>query len=182
MSKLNWATAGTKAKAIGCGLWILGASLIASCTPEAISSPEPTQLLIPATATFTPSPVPPTFTPSSELSAPGELVTPPAVTTPAADSDLLAEDQIAAELAALVQRRIAQEQGVSVNRVEIVSVEAFVWGDTSLGCPLAGQTYAPVQVDGYRIVLALGDDEFIFHTDADRAIPCAPELERLPES
>jgi hypothetical protein len=95
---------------------------------------------------------------------------------------LLAEDQVAAELAALAQRRIAQERNVPVSRIEIVAVQAFAWPDTSLGCPQDGQVYTPLLVDGYRIVLALGDEEFIFHTDFDRAIPCAAEDERLPES
>jgi len=61
-------------------------------------------------------------------------------------------------------------------------VEAYVWQDTSLGCPEPGQTYAPVAVDGYRIVLEVRDTQVIFHTDFDRAIPCDPDLEQLPES
>jgi len=99
-----------------------------------------------------------------------------------ASPDDLGEDQVATELAALAQRRIAQEQDVPINQVEIVSIEAYVWQDTSLGCPEPGQTYAPVAVDGYRIVLEVRDTQVIFHTDFDRAIPCDPDLEQLPES
>jgi hypothetical protein len=183
MSKRSWGTAALKASPLRLAAGVMLAVFLAACSPDAPSAPQATQSLIPATATFTPSPVPPTFTPSSGLTAPGDLApTPPAQPDSNAGADLLAEDQVAAELAALAQRRIAQERNVPVSRIEIVAVQAFAWPDTSLGCPQDGQVYTPLLVDGYRIVLALGDEEFIFHTDFDRAIPCAAEDERLPES
>lgn len=178
MSKRNWGIGATKAN-----LAVLLALVLAACTAEPPAVAEPTQPLIQATATFTPSPIPPTFTPSSDLSAPGDVGGVSTSPSPASASpDDLGEDQVATELAALAQRRIAQEQDVPINQVEIVSIEAYVWQDTSLGCPEPGQTYAPVAVDGYRIVLEVRDTQVIFHTDFDRAIPCDPDLEQLPEN
>ncbi len=178
MSKQNWGIVATKAK-LAFGLLLL----MAACTAEPAPVAEPTQSLIQATATYTPSPFPPTSTPSSNLSAPGDVGAATLSPSPASTNlDALLEDQVAIELASLAQRRVAQEQDVPINQVEIVSIEAYVWQDTSLGCPSPGQTYAPVQVDGYRIMLEVRDEQVIFHTDFDRAIPCDPDLEQLPES
>jgi hypothetical protein len=139
--------------------------------------------LIPATATPLPSAVPPTFTPSSDLSAPRDLTAP--TPPPAASSGItneIEDDPVAGELAALAQRRIADQQGIPVSRVEVVEIKAFIWTNTSLGCPLPDQVYTPVTVDGYRIVLEAADEQYIFHTDFDRVIPCDPSLEQLPDS
>jgi hypothetical protein len=97
------------------------------------------------------------------------------------ETGLLVEiDPVAAELAALAQRRLSEELEVSVRRVRILEVTPYTWTDSSLGCPLEGGEYSPVQIDGYRIVLAVGDSEYIFHTDFDRLIPCDAENEVLP--
>jgi hypothetical protein len=42
--------------------------------------------------------------------------------------------------------------------------------------------YAPVLVDGYRIVLTTGEQFHLFHTDFDRIIPCDPDNEQLPNT
>lgn len=170
-------------------LW-LGAACIAvlaaACSGEATPFVEPTQALIPSTATFTPSPVPPTTTPQPSMAAPGELVeiTPEGEATEPSNAaaDELAVDPVASELAMLAQRRIAQDLNLPARRVRIVEVTPYVWTDTSLGCPAPGETYAALTVDGYRIVLSAGDNEYIFHTDFDRALPCDAKNEQLPET
>ena len=172
------------------GLW-LGAVIIiafaAACSGEATPFVESTQILIPSTATFTPSPVPLTNTPQPDLAAPADI----AVSTPESEStaDLpsttageLAIDPVASELAMLAQRRIAQNLGLPVRRVRIVEVTPYVWTDTSLGCPVPGENYTTLDVDGYRIVLSVADQEYIFHTDFDRALPCDARYEQLPET
>ena len=171
------------------GLWV-GAAIFAvcaaACSGEATPFVEPTQILIPSTATFTPSPVPPTNTPPPALAAPGDIAasTPESETTdlPSTTADELTVDPVASELAMLAQRRIAQDLGLPVRRVRIVEVTPYVWTDTSLGCPVPGETYTALTVDGYRIVLSAGDNEYIFHTDFDRALPCDAKNEQLPES
>lgn len=179
MSKLNWGTIATRTNYLI--LWI--GVLLAACSAEPTPVAEPTQSLIQATATVTPSPVAPTFTPSSALAAPDQVGNTTVSVSPAPSTiEAQAEDQVAIELAALAQRRIAREQGIAVTQVEVVEARAYAWQDTSLGCPVPGQTYTPLTVDGYRIVLQVGDEQFIFHTDFDRAIPCDPELELLPEN
>ena len=156
-----------------------------ACTGDATPFVEPTQTLIPSTATFTPSPVPPTNTPPPALAAPGDIATPEAESTdnlPSTAADELAIDPVASELAMLAQRRIAQNLGLPVRRVRVVEVTPYVWTDTSLGCPIPGESYTALNVDGYRIVLSAGDQEYIFHTDFDRPLPCDAANEQLPET
>jgi hypothetical protein len=95
---------------------------------------------------------------------------------------LVGVDPIAAELAAMAQRRLGLDLDLPSLRITIVSVEPFIWADTSLGCPIPGGTYTSLAIDGYRIVLAARDQEYIFHTDFDRVIPCDSVNERLPDS
>jgi len=158
--------------------------VLSACAGEATPFVESTQVLIPSTATFTPSPVPPSGTPDPALSAPDEIATTPAAgeTPPPVADGALAVDPVAAELAALAQRRVAEELGLPVRRVRVVEVTAYIWTDTSLGCPLPGEIYTSLSVDGYRIVLSAGDNEYIFHTDFDRALPCDAANEQLPDS
>ncbi|NWF69844.1 MAG: hypothetical protein HXY40_12235 [Chloroflexi bacterium] len=93
---------------------------------------------------------------------------------------LLQIDPIAAELVALAQRRLAQELDLPLRRIQLVDLRLVRWTDSSLGCPQPEQTYTPMQIDGYRIVLSVGERQYVFHTDFDRLIPCDAQDEQLP--
>lgn len=158
---------------------------IFACTPTDTPDAEPTEVLVPPTITSTSAPLLPTATVSALPRAgdigsptPAETASTPESTTTGVSLEL---DEVAAELVALAQRRVAQDLNIPVRRVELVEVEAYVWPDTSLGCPLPDQSYTQVNADGYRIVLAVGDTQYLFHTDFDRVIPCDADNERLPE-
>ena len=159
---------------------------ISACSASSTPADEPTQVLVPPTVTKTSVPITavPTDTPLPRAGDIGSPTPTEGSPTPTAESTgvSLESDQVAADLAALAQRRVAQELNLPVRRVEIVEVEVYIWPDTSLGCPLAGQTYTPATVDGYRIVLSAGDRKYIFHTDFDRVIPCEAANEKLPET
>ena len=81
----------------------------------------------------------------------------------------------------LAQRRLGEELDLPTRRLRVIAVRPLQWPDSSLGCPLPDQTYTPIQMDGYRIVLGVGNSEYIFHSDFDRVIPCEPDNEQLPE-
>jgi hypothetical protein len=51
-----------------------------------------------------------------------------------------------------------------------------------LGCPQSEQTYNETELDGYRIVVSVGDNDYIFHSDSISIYPCTAEQEVLPES
>jgi len=152
--------------------------VITACSPTV--TPVPTQALIPVPPTDTPIPPPPTVTPPP-LPGPEDILratfTP---RSPLESGNLLDSDPIAASLVALAQRRIAEQLDLPIRRVLLVEATPIIWTDNSLGCPQPGQTYTPVQIDGYRIVVAVGDTQYIFHTDFDRLMPCDAGDERIP--
>ena len=163
---------------------------IAACAPAADGMPAPTAALIPPTAPLTPSIVPPTLTPiPGTLTAPDEVVQPtPSAGTSAPETPrqiligdtLLAQDAIAAELVGMAQRDVAEALDLPTRRVRVVDVRPVVWTDTSLNCPLPDQVVTASEIDGYRIVLEAADQEYLFHTDVDRVVPCNPVNEQLP--
>lgn len=165
-------------------LAVVIALLLVSCTAEqAAQTPEPTVTLILATATQTPTPIPPTETPEA-TEVPGITIeiAPTAAATPVpSDAPLEEVDPVAAELVFIAQGLVADQTGLPTRRIRVVSVEAFLWRDTSLGCPVPGQASTPNETLGYRIVIQAGDTEYLFHTDVDRVIPCDPENEVLPD-
>lgn len=160
-------------------LWCSAAILLAcaACSGEAVSTPVPALTLLPAAATRMPSPtsVPPT---SAPLPGPDDVVpvSPAAVPTAAPGTD-----PVAAQLAALVRRRLAAELDLPEARIRVLEITPFTWSDSSLGCPAPGQDYVSVVVEGYRIEAAAGDRTYVFHTDSERITPCEAGRERLPE-
>lgn len=160
-------------------LFLIGCGVVTACSPS--TSVVPTLTLIPSTATTVPSPVPPTAT-LETLPAPQDLFASP---TPVPSGNhtpeaLIEIDPIAAELVSIAQRLVAQELDLPTRRVRFVEAEPYEWTDSSLGCPLPGQVYIPVITNGYRIVVSAADEEYIFHTDFDRVLPCDADNEQLP--
>jgi hypothetical protein len=161
-------------------LLLLSCAVAAACSSAETPAAAPTLTLIPATATNTPTPVPPTATLDARAH-PEELfptATPSLVEeTPEALIDI---DPIAAELVTIAQRDVAENLDLPMRRVQLVDLEGFVWEDSSLGCPLPNQTYTRIESFGYRIVVSAGNEEYIYHTDFDRVLPCDPDNEQLP--
>jgi hypothetical protein len=125
--------------------------------------------------------VPPTAT-LEPLSNPQDLFATP-TTAPSSNNTpeaLIEVDPIAAELVTIAQRLVAQDLDLPTRRVRFVEAEPYAWTDSSLGCPVPGQSYTSVDTNGYRIVVSVGDEQYIFHTDFDRVLPCDRENEQLP--
>ena len=93
---------------------------------------------------------------------------------------LLEVDPVAVDMYEMAQRRLSQELSVSVSRIHLVEMHPVNWTDSSFGCPVPGQTYSPVNIFGYRIVLSDGDKQYIFHTDVLSLFPCTSRQEQLP--
>lgn len=60
----------------------------------------------------------------------------------------------------------AAQIGVAPEEVEVVSVEAEVFNDTSLGCPEAGETYAQVLTRGFHVIVDADGNELDYRVDA----------------
>lgn len=69
---------------------------------------------------------------------------------------------------------LSQRLGIGIEEIEVQSVEAVEWSDTSLGCPQPGMMYAQVITPGYRILLRAGGQTYEYHSDRQRAILCQP--------
>lgn len=93
------------------------------------------------------------------------------------DALLVGVDPVAAELTALARRRVQQAENAALDDLSLVSASAVRWKDSSLGCPQADQNYAETEIDGYRLVISDGENEYIFHSDSVRIIPCDAEDE-----
>ena len=70
------------------------------------------------------------------------------------------EQALAAAIADLAQHLNLPEEAV-----QLVSIEAVKWSDTSLGCPKEGYMYAQVITPGYLILLEAGGQQYEYHTD-----------------
>ena len=70
---------------------------------------------------------------------------------------------------------LSKRLAMSLEEIEVQSVEAVEWPDASLGCPQPGMMYAQVITPGYRILLKTGDETYEYHSDQKRAILCQPE-------
>ncbi len=85
----------------------------------------------------------------------------------------LARDLIAAEMAELAQARLGRELDLSSRLVTLVSARPMIWTDSSLGCPVDGQTYSPAETRGYRLEFEVSGQRYVFHTDFESILLCA---------
>lgn len=74
----------------------------------------------------------------------------------------------------LARQTLAKQNGLPIKKLEVDSVKAVQWPDSSLGCPQPGMMYAQVITPGYQVTLmdtANGDIHFV-HVGAGRVIVC----------
>jgi hypothetical protein len=63
----------------------------------------------------------------------------------------------------------------------VVRVERVTWRDGSLGCPQPGIAYTQALIPGWRIELAVGSKEVIYHaSEQGRVVHCPPGREKKP--
>ena len=94
---------------------------------------------------------------------------------------LMTLDPAALEMVLLAQQHVAQTLDLSTRRIQLVDVMGYTWPDTSLGCPLPDQSYVTREINGYRVIVSAGEENFAFHTDSERLVPCEDGLEVLPD-
>jgi hypothetical protein len=81
-------------------------------------------------------------------------------------------DPIVAEFTEQARTDLAERLGIPPQQIVLVRSEAVEWSDSSLGCPFEGEDYVQALTVGYRIVLAVGDAYYEYHTDQQRMILC----------
>jgi hypothetical protein len=88
----------------------------------------------------------------------------------------------------LISRAISdltRRLSVMEDEIQVVSVEAVEWPDSSLGCPVEGRDYAQVITPGYEILLQVGENIYRYHSDKEQfMLLCAedgtPEMLEIP--
>jgi len=73
---------------------------------------------------------------------------------------------------ALAMRELASHKDILPGQIQVHSVEAMEWPDSSLGCPEEGMMYAQVLTPGYRIILEAEGSMTVFHSDLERVVLC----------
>jgi hypothetical protein len=69
---------------------------------------------------------------------------------------------------------LAAKRKVAPEKVQVISVEAVDWPDTSMGCPQPGKFYAQVIVQGYKIVLSVDGQQVEYHADRQGHVGTCP--------
>jgi hypothetical protein len=55
---------------------------------------------------------------------------------------------------------LSQQLGVERSALEVIKGEAVVWNDGSLGCPQPGMFYTQALVNGYWVILRIGEEQY----------------------
>ena len=71
-------------------------------------------------------------------------------------------------LIALATVDLAERLGIPAEEIALISAEAVVWPDASLGCPQPDMLYRQVPVDGALIILQAGEREYAYHSGGSR--------------
>ncbi|MGZ4680129.1 MAG: hypothetical protein ACXV98_04295 [Ilumatobacteraceae bacterium] len=64
---------------------------------------------------------------------------------------------------------LAKRLSVDAASISVVSADAMVWPDGSVGCPQPGMNYTQVTVDGALIVLSASGTTYRYHSGGSRA-------------
>lgn len=85
------------------------------------------------------------------------------------------EAELDTERAALVEQArkdLAERLQVALEAINLQSIEAVQWRDSSLGCPQPGMNYLMVITPGYRIRLVANGQSYEYHTDKQSVVYC----------
>ena len=77
------------------------------------------------------------------------------------------------DAARLAVETLAADLGIAPETIEVDTVRAVEWRDSSLGCPKPGIAYRDVITPGYKVVLRVGKQIHVVHEAGERAIVCA---------
>jgi hypothetical protein len=64
---------------------------------------------------------------------------------------------------ALAVADLAAQTGVDPADIDVVASDRVTWRNGSLGCPKLGYSYVQMLVEGYRIVLHAGAENYVYH-------------------
>ncbi len=92
------------------------------------------------------------------------------------------EDSVLARLVEQAVQDLSARLGIPEHTIEVVSIEAVQWSDSSLGCPEPGMAYLTMITPGYLIRLAVDELIYEYHTDLERVLYCETPSSESPGS
>ncbi len=119
-------------------------------SPTLAASPQPTPAAPPATIVATPVPPPPNVT---ALALPGSAPQTPLAT-------IVEQAVVPNDLLTRLIDDLALRSSSDPAAITLVGAEAVIWNDGSLGCPQPGVVYPQVLIEGYRVLLRIGDRDY----------------------
>ena len=151
---------------------LMSVFLLVACGQTTTTRPPPTHAPLP-TKVESPIGTPTTF--SSPMSGPAQpgldTPKPSPLTSPISPAPSQPAEADASVRAAI--NDLATRLKTVPENVQVVSVQAMDWPDTSLGCPQPGMFYAQVITLGYRIVLSAKGNQVEYHADKKgRVVTC----------
>ncbi|ABU58354.1 hypothetical protein [Roseiflexus castenholzii] len=141
---------------------------VVDAAPETAATPAAPPPTPPSTATMAPVPSPApqsmvTAAPTVSLPAPPPQVTALTLPTPEAQPppvNIGEQAILPADLLARLIGDLSVRSGSDPSTITLIGAEAVIWNDGSLGCPQPGMIYPQVQIEGYRVVLRVGDRDY----------------------
>lgn len=64
-----------------------------------------------------------------------------------------------------VIKDLREKLGTGLENIYVLEIEAIDWPDSSLGCGQPGEVYLPVITPGFRIVLEVNGQIYLYHTN-----------------
>jgi uncharacterized protein len=80
------------------------------------------------------------------------------------------DDPATKQVSQLAVKKLADDLKVDAGTIQLVSSEPTTWPDACLGVSAAGEVCASVLTDGYKVVLSVGDKQYIVHSNADGSV------------
>ena len=98
-----------------------------------------------------------------------------ATMTATPDQQAVIDPAVQKRVVGAAQSLLAKKLNVQASEISLVSIAAVSWPDSCLGLPGPDEMCAQMVTDGFKVVLAVGGQNYTFHTDqTGRAIRQEP--------
>jgi hypothetical protein len=137
-----------------CVLAIVG---IVGCT--ATTSPE----MIETTPTPTTSSAPQTETQTTRPTAVSTRTPLMPERVPTTETGSPVTGEVPNELLDAIMIDLVERTGIAIDEIKVIQAQEVIWNDGSLGCPQPGVSYTQALVNGYQVVLGVGENRYDYH-------------------